>query len=233
MIFKLIILLPLFILTNLFAQSFSLNLSGAFPQGEFKEKVNNPGFGLNGDILFIAPRPKLPFGLGLNLSMYVYGSETRNEPLSPSIPDVTIQVDRNNNLSNFHILFLLGLPSGKVRPYFEGLFGGSYIYTTTEVKGTNNNQSFASSTNFEDFAWSYGGGFGISYHISGDLNQSDNNLFLDFKVRYLFGTEAEYLKPGSVKITNGKVEYDVSRSKTDLISAHLGLKYYFSWNMGE
>lgn len=216
-----------------FAQSASLNFSIAFPQGEFKEKVDNLGFGLNGDILFISPKPKSPFGMGLNLSYYVYGSESRREPLSTTIPDIFVRVDRTNNLSNFHLLFVLGLPTGKVRPYIEGLFGGSYIFTTTSVKSENTSEEFASSTNFEDFAWSYGAGFGLTFLISGDLNQNENLLFLDFKGRYLKGTEAEYLKQGSVQIIGGKVYYDISKSKTDLFTAHIGVKYYFSWNVGE
>lgn len=212
-----------------FAQSASVNFSLAFPQGEFKEKVENIGFGLNGDILFISPKPKSPFGVGLNLSYYIYGMESRREPLSTTIPDIFVRVDRTNSLSNFHILFVIGLPSGRARPYIEGLFGGSYISTTTTVKSENTNEEFASSTNLEDLAWSYGAGVGLSFLISGDPNQNDNLLFLDFKGRYLYGTEAEYLKPGSVRIVNGKVTYDINRSNTDIITAHLGVKYYFSY----
>lgn len=222
----------LFYSSNFYSQIGSINFSIAFPQGEFKEKVENPGFGLNGDFLFISPKPKSPFGLGVNLSYYIYGSESRREPLSTTIPDLTVRVDRTNNLSNFHLLFVLGLPSGRSRPYIEGLFGGSYIFTTTSVNSENTNQSFAETTNFEDFAWSYGAGFGLTYLVSGDPNQQQNLIFLDFKARYLYGTEAEYLKQGSIRIVNGNVVYDVNRSKTDLITVHFGIKYYFSWNVG-
>jgi len=227
------IFISLLLTSVFFAQSASVNFSLAFPQGEFKEKVENLGYGLNGDVLFISPKPKSPFGLGLNLSYYIYGSETRREPLSTTIPDVFVRVDRTNNLSNFHLLFVLGLPSGRARPYIEGLFGGAYIFTTTSVKSENTSEEFASSTNFDDFAWSYGAGFGLTFLVSGDPNQNDNLVFLDFKGRYLWGTEAQYLKEGSVKFVNGNVTYDVSQSKTDLITAHIGIKYYFSWKMGE
>ncbi len=231
---KLILAVFIFVISfsTYFAQSASLNFTIAFPQGEFKEKVDNLGFGLNGDILFISPKPKSPFGMGLNLSYYIYGSESRREPLSTTIPDLFVRVDRTNNLTNFHLLFVLGLPTGRARPYIEGLFGGSYIFTTTSVKSENTSEEFASSTNFEDFAWSYGAGFGLSFLIKGDPNQNEDLLFLDFKGRYLYGTEAEYLKHGSVKLVNGKVQYDISRSKTDLLTVHLGVKYYFPSNVG-
>lgn len=234
-IFSIINIFILMMTTLTVAQSFSTNFSIAFPQGEFKEKIENVGIGLNGDFMFLTPKPKYPYGIGLNLSFYVYGSESRHEPLSTNIPDVYVRVDRTNGLSNFHLLFKLGIPDGIFRPYLEGLFGGSYIATTTSIKTERREQELATSTNFEDYAWSYGAGFGASYliYIYKENNESNNLLFLDFKTRYLFGTEAEYLKQGSVKIQNGKVYYDVSKSKTDLLSVHLGIKYYFSWRVSE
>jgi hypothetical protein len=50
-------------------------------------------------------------------------------------------------------------------------------------------------------------------------------LWLDFKARYLFGTEAEYLKEGSVIIntTTGNATYRLSRSKVDLLTLHIGV----------
>lgn len=215
------------------AQSAGLNLTLAIPSGEFKEKVDNLGFGLSGNINFISPKPKSPFGVGLNLGYIVYGSESRREPLSTTIPDVFVNIDRTNSLLNFHLLFTVGLPTGRIRPYVEGLFGGSYIYTTTSVKSQGTGQEFASSTNFDDWAWSYGAGGGFAILLSGDPNTDQNTIYLDLKGRYLFGSEAEYLKQGSVKIQNGQVSYDVSRSKTDLITVHAGVIFYFSWSPQE
>ncbi|BDQ03001.1 hypothetical protein [Ignavibacterium sp.] len=215
------------------AQSAGLNLTLAIPSGEFKEKVDNLGFGLSGNINFISPKPKSPFGVGLNLGYIVYGSESRREPLSTTIPDVFVNIDRTNSLLNFHLLFTVGLPTGRIRPYIEGLFGGSYIYTTTSVKSQGTGEEFASSTNFDDWAWSYGAGGGFAILLSGDPNTDQNTIYLDLKGRYLFGSEAEYLKQGSVKIQNGQVSYDVSRSKTDLITVHAGVIFYFSWSPQE
>lgn len=215
------------------AQSAGLNLTLAIPSGEFKEKVDNLGFGLSGNINFISPKPKSPFGIGLNLGYIVYGSESRREPLSNTIPDVFVNVDRTNSLLNFHLLFTVGLPKGRIRPYVEGLFGGSYIYTTTSVKSQGTGEEFASSTNFDDWAWSYGAGGGFTILLSGDPNTDQNTIYLDLKGRYLFGSEAEYLKQGSVRIQNSQVYYDVSRSKTDLITIHAGVLIYFSWSPQE
>ncbi|MEP0862146.1 MAG: hypothetical protein HRF52_11995 [Ignavibacterium sp.] len=215
------------------AQSAGLNLTLAIPSGEFKEKVDNLGFGLSGNINFISPKPKSPFGVGLNLGYIVYGSESRREPLSTTIPDVFVNIDRTNSLLNFHLLFTIGVPTGRIRPYVEGLFGGSYIFTTTSVKSQGTGDEFASSTNFDDWAWSYGAGGGFTVLLSGDPNTDQKTIYLDLKGRYLFGSEAEYLKQGSVEIQNGQVSYDVSRSKTDLITIHAGLIFYFSWSPQE
>lgn len=219
--------------TQSVTQSAGINLTLAIPQGEFKEKVDNLGFGISGNLNFISPKPKSPFGIGLNLGYIVYGSESRREPLSITIPDVFVNVDRTNSLLNFHLLFTVGLPKGRIRPYVEGLFGGSYIYTTTSVKSQGTGEEFASSTNFDDWAWSYGTGGGITILLSGDPNTDQNTIYLDLKGRYLFGSEAEYLKQGSVRIQNGQVYYDVSRSKTDLITVHAGVIFYFSWSPQE
>jgi len=228
--FFVIIIFTLISVDQFFPQSAGLNLTFAIPQGEFREKVDNIGFGLSGHLNFLSPKPKSPFGIGINMGYIVYGSESRREPLSYTIPDVFVNVDRTNSLLNFHLLFTLGLPKGRVRPYVEGLFGGSYIYTTTSVKSQGTGDEFASSTNFDDWAWSYGAGGGFTILLSGDPNTEQNSLYLDLKGRYLFGSEAEYLKQGSVRIENSKVYYDVSRSKTDLLTIHAGIIFYFSWN---
>jgi hypothetical protein len=47
---------------------------------------------------------------------------------------------------------------------------------------------------------------------------------LNLKVSYLFGSNAKYLKEGSITyIAAGKVEYDIKGSKTDLIGLHIGV----------
>lgn len=215
---------------NICAQAGAINFTLAFPTGEFKEKIDNLGYGLSGEFQFLTPKPKSPFGMGLNLGYIIYGSESRREPLSTTIPDVFVDVDRTNSLVNFHLLFKVGLPQGRIRPYIEGLFGGAYVYTTTSVKSQLSQEEFATSVNFDDWAWNYGFGGGIAILVSGDPNSNNGAVYLDLKGRYLFGSEAEYLRQGSVTINNGQVFYDVSRSETNLITAHIGVIAYFSWN---
>ncbi len=227
-IFYSFIFFSLLIVNKSFAQAGGLNIMLGFPSGEFKENVDRLGYGLSGHYLFLAPTAERPFGIGLNVGYLNYGQETRRESFSSTIPDVTVDVDRSNNLVNFHALFQLGFGSGSVRPYLEGLFGGSYIFTETTIR-SRGTQEVASSTNFDDFAWSYGGGGGILILLhSGEEGEEMGDLLLDLKARYLFGSEAEYLKEGSVIVGNGKVTYQVTKSKTDLITAHIGVVAYFN-----
>ena len=227
-------LIRLFIVLILYTVSLSAQSAGGglmlgFPQGEFKQNVDRPGFGLSGEILFFNPSEGLPFGFGLDIGYLNYGNESRQEPFSTTIPDVIVDVNRSNNLVNFHVLFQIAPPSGDVRPYAELLFGGAYLFTETSIN-SRGDEEVASNTNFDDFAWNYGvgGGLLINLYSPEEEEGSFEALFLDLKVRYLLGTEAEYLKEGSVTIENGNVYYDVSKSKTDLLITQLGVMVYFS-----
>jgi len=225
----LIAFLTLLSFNKSFAQAGGLNIMLGFPAGEFKENVIRTGFGLSGHFLFLAPTPDRPFGIGLNIGYLNYGQETRREPFSLTIPDVTVDVERSNNLVNFHALFQLGFGSGSVRPFIEGLFGGSYIFTETSIRSERNGQEVATSTNLDDFAWSYGAGGGVLILLSsGEEGDDVGSLFLDLKARYLFGSEAEYLKEGSVIVSGGNVTYQVTKSKTDLLTVHAGVVAYFN-----
>lgn len=227
-----ITLLIIFSTITIKAQNGSVNLLLAFPSGEFKENVKNTGVGIGGQFSLWNTSPQMPFTMGLNLGFMTYGSEVSERPFSSTNPDVTVRVSRSNNIVNFHTLFEISPFTGRVRPYIEGLFGGAYLYTSTEIQSKGGSQEpVASSTNQDDWAWSYGGGGGFKIYLT-NYRDKDNfdgviNLFLDLKVRYLFGTTAEYLKPGSVTINNGQVYYDLSRSKTDLLNFQIGVTAYF------
>ncbi len=214
---------------KLSAQSAGGGLMLGFPEGEFKDNIDRVGFGASGEVLFFNPSAMLPFGFGLDIGYLNYGSESRQEPFNSNIPDVVVDVNRTNNLVNFHLLFHIAPPSGNFRPYAELLFGGAYLFTQTSVN-SQGDEEIASTNNFDDFAWNYGVGGGLLINVYSPETPEGNfeALYLDLKVRYLMGTEAEYLKEGSVDIQNGHVYYNVSKSKTDLLITHLGVIAYFS-----
>ncbi|MCU7496477.1 MAG: PorT family protein [Ignavibacteria bacterium] len=222
-----------------FAQSAGINFMMGFPQADFQKSINRTGFGIGGEVNFWSVSPSMPFTLGLDASYLNYGSEDRNEPFSYEVPDVTVNVNRTNNIVNFHLLFKIMPPEGNLRPYIEGLLGGSYLYTETKVGNTGNyDEEVASTTNFDDWAWSYGGGGGLMFKVF-DFNSSeaeDENflsrwknfsLWIDLKARYMLGSQAEYLKEGSMRIDRGRVYITPSKSDTDLITAHFGVIVQF------
>lgn len=101
----------------------------------------------------------------------------------------------------------------------------------------------ASTTNFDDLTLSRGVGAGFMISIvsfekhtkvsnsfmkaTGGSQKAEVELLLDFKIRYLYGGEAEYLKEGSITRENGDVIYDVRRSDTDLLLFQLGVIFRF------
>lgn len=231
----LIIVISLIIgsINNLSAQSAGANLLLGFPMNEFKDNVKRTGIGVGLQFLLWNPTKEYPYTFGVNFSYINYGWDSRSEPFSSTIPDVVVNVDRTNNIINFHLMSQIMPFQGNIRPYLELLLGGSYIYTETNVNSSGS-EDVASSTNFSDWAWNYGAGGGVQIKLASFNDPLDkaSSIFLDFKVRYLYGTAAEYLKEGSIIISHGQVIYDVSKSKTDLLTVNLGAVVYFNHLFG-
>jgi hypothetical protein len=209
------------------AQTVGGGLLIGLPHGEFKENVDNAGFGLNVHGTLWSPSKARPFSVGLNLGYMVYGMTTERRPFSETNPDVSVEVSRTNSIANFHLLFLISPFQGTVRPYLEGLFGGAYISTSTDIKNETTGESIASSTNFDDLTWSYGAGGGLLIQVGKDMGDV-SRLFLDLKARYILGSEAEYLTEDGVEVRLGKVKYYPVKSKTDLIQISIGVTAFFN-----
>ncbi len=225
---KFIVLLFLMILSHGDAKAqVGINLLGGFPQGDFRANTGRTGFGIGGEFLF-QPNPLAPFAFGVNINYINYGSENRRVPLSVYVPDITVEVDRSNNIVQGMLMLRLWAPTPFVRPYVDILGGGSYIYTQTTLRERNSNQEKLSDVNFSDWAWSYGAGGGLMLKIYSEVG---TNIWLDLGARYIYTTEAEYLTEGDVIINNNinnPVTYNSRRSKVDLLVAHIGAFLEFS-----
>lgn len=224
----LLFLLSLMITSITKGQTIGGSFMLGFPQGEFKENVDRLGYGFQVHGTIWAPNKMRPFTVGINIGYLVYGEESFKRRFSITNPDVYVDINRTNSLANFHLLFQVSPFTGTVRPYIEGLFGGAYLFTSTNIESEWNNEEIARSTNFDDYTWSYGGSAGLLIKLAEGLGDV-GVLYLDLKARYMFGTEAEYLAEGSITVdqNNGTVHYDVLRSKTDLLTIHLGVTAYF------
>lgn len=209
------------------AQTLGGSLMLASPKGEFRENVDRLGYGFQVQGTLWEPSKLRPYTMGLNFGYLIYGENTSRRPLSTTIPDVFVEVSTNNTIANFHLFFQVSPFFGTWRPYAEGLFGGAYISTQTSVESEQKSENVFESTNFDDFAWSYGYGGGLMIRVSkAPLKLSE--IYLDLKARYLYGSNAEYLKEGSIQIVNGRANYNVSESKTDLLSFHVGVIAFFN-----
>jgi len=224
----LIMIIVLTFSTMMMGQTAGGSLLVGSPQGEFRQYVDNLGFGFQLYGTLWAPSKLLPFTVGLDFGYMIYGSRTDRRPFSETIPDVAVDVTRSNNIANLHVLFQISPFSGTVRPYIEGLFGGAYIFTSTDIKSDYQSEPIATTTNYDDFSWSYGAGGGILFRIGHDLGDV-KTLYLDIKARYMYGSEAEYLTQNGIVINpaDSRVYYFPKKSKTDLLTIHIGVAAYF------
>lgn len=205
-----------------FAQpSGSLYFTTAFPMGEFKDFSATTGFGTTTEFFFFTPSKKVPYGVGLNFSYVSYGLRFVNDPYDN---ELSLSFNKANNFASMHILFQIGSYSGSVRPYFETLFGGSYIFSNTEI---GYDYYGPISLWIDDWAWSYGAGVGLKFLSLGDAYFNRGSVYIDLKVRYLFGTTTSYLDRESVVYYYDTIEYSLIESKTDMITASIGLYFFF------
>jgi hypothetical protein len=207
--------------TNFAQRSASLNFITAVPLGDFNNYSNDVGFGGNLEFFFFTPSEKTPYGLGINLSYLSFGAQFYDDPYSE---ELELSFDNANNFASAHLLFQVAPHKGTIRPYFETLFGGSYIYSLTEIGYDHDGPV---NLWIDDWAWSYGAGLGLKLFITGDPFFNFGSTYIDFKVRYLFSTSAVYLDRNSVEIYYDEVYYSVIESKTDMLTASIGFYFFF------
>lgn len=221
---------------NVHAQEFhfDLDFNVGVPQGEFSNEVDRLGWGLG--LMGGYKIPETPLMVGLDFGFMNFGVDTRTEPLSTTIPDITVEVENSYNLVTGNLLFRLSGPPATLRPYVDGLFGFNYFFTQTVLRerGSFSEESELRDTNFDDTSLSYGLGSGVNLRVySREVNTdpttdfSLGSVYLNAGVRYMFGREAEYLQEGSISRNNDSVTYDVSRSETDLLYFKFGVNFTF------
>jgi len=207
----------------------NVSFNPGFPINEFRENVQEAGFGGSGDFLYKLKGS--PLSVGVSFGLMVYGSESRQEWFSAGIPEVIVDVTTRNYILMCHLLLRLQSPQGKIRPYLDGLAGFHYLWTETGVYDSGGfYQEIASDVNFSDWTWSFGVGGGLMlpiYEKKRGERAGPFAVFLDLGARYLKGGKAEYLKEGSIIQENERVIYDINESSTDLITIRAGLSFAF------
>ena len=195
-------------------------VAGSVPQGAFERNVDT-GFGFGGHLL-------LPLSRGgwlrarVEAGNVIYGRETLEVPLSRTVGRVRVDVTTTNNVAMLGVGPELTVPTGRVRPYLNGLVGGSLLFTESSVEGDRNVTAFANDTNFSDLTWAVAPGAGVAVL----LGSGPGSIRLDLGAQYRFQGTARYLQEGGIEdLPDGDVELNPVESDTDLLLVRAGLTF--------
>ena len=196
-----------------------LNGYYAKPVGDFADRINQ-GWGADAHGTLLLGDVGV-FGLRVDAGVMGYGRKRTRECLTTSCL-VQVDITTSNNLAYAAVGPELVVPSGPIRPYVAGQVGWTWLWTQSSVEGSNNQDDpFASSTNFSDNTFSYGGVGGVLIPIA---QNTRTPVSLDLGVRYLRNGSVEYLRQGDIIINPGNYPtYNVQRSRADLITYHVGV----------
>jgi hypothetical protein len=191
----------------------------ALPSGEFRRYVSGGGGG-NGFVAIKLGSEGVA-SLRLDGTFILYGHETRRVPLGTGpLSLVDVDVTTSNSIVSFAVGPQLTSPRGTLRPYLSGGVGLSYFWTHSSVRGTNNSESFASSTNFDDItvAWRAATGLWIQ------VGRGRTPIWLDLGASYVRNGRVQYLREGSITFDlSGSPVYNAVESETNLVLIHLGV----------
>jgi hypothetical protein len=144
-----------------------------------------------------------------------------------NVPEVMLDVDTYNNIVQGLFFVRLQPRIGTVTPYFEGLAGVSYIYTDTTVSDDDADEEVAYDVNFSDWTVTAGAGAGVMLRLHRRHAPGRGGTFLDFKVRYVAGGRAAYLRQGALIVEGDQVIYAFDRSGTSFFTVQTGLSWSF------
>ncbi|MCU0365111.1 MAG: hypothetical protein MUE93_05515 [Ignavibacteriaceae bacterium] len=131
--------------------------------------------------------------------------------------------NRANNFANLHLVFQLAPTGGTVRPYLETLFGGSYIFSNSQIMTLD----YTSVNLFiDDWAWSYGVGGGFKFLLGAD-DEGGSSLYLDLKGRYLMSSDVTLLDRNSIRYANNSFYYSVNETQINFVAVQVGLIFNF------
>ena len=191
----------------------------ARPQGEFGDYVDR---GWGGGIHYLHRLSRDgQLALRVDGSFLNYGHERQRVLLSPTVGGrISVDLTTTNNIGFLGVGPQVGVPSGVVRPYVNGFVGVSYIFTSSSLNGVDDANDFARTTNYDDAAFSYGGGAGLYI----PLRRGPSPISIDAGLAYRANGEVEYLREGDiVDHPDGSITLLPVRSRTDLLTFHLGV----------
>lgn len=205
----------------LFAQpSTSFYFTTAIPVNEYQDFDDEIGYGGNLEFFFISPSKEKPIGMGVSLSYIGQGLYFYDDPCDC---ETYVGNNRANNFINLNMILQVAPTGGTVRPYLETFFGGSYIYSNTEIITLDYN-----SVNLfvDDWAWTYGVGGGLKFLLGVD-EKGDGSMYLDFKGRYLMSSDVNMLDRNSIRYANNIFYDSVYETQINFVAIQIGFTLYF------
>ena len=214
----------------------SVDPAFAIPTGAFRDNVPENGIGASASIATWIR--DLPIMIGGELGFLVYGYENRQEPFSAAAPDFKVRHTTWNNIMQAHIFVRWLSARDDLRFFVEGLVGFKYFFTDSHIVNVGYAEGYpvAKTTNLSDHALSYGMGAGLSLRLrkhreetdeGGEHQKERSGLLLELGARYLAGSQADYLRRGSVQRVGDDVSYDVYRSRTSIVVPFIGIRWEF------
>lgn len=227
---KTILALLVLISTGILAQPFNMELSFAVgsPQGDFRNSLDRESYGADLSFTYQIGRQS-PIHIGAGLLYQNYGWRERNSTFLTDIPEVAVNVRTTNNLINPHLILRVQPELGGFSPFVEGTWGLNYLFTESSIHDEWDDDEIASSVNY-DYTTSnigIGGGAKIRLWEGYDAEGDFVGVHLLLKSRYMLGGEALYLKEGDLVNKGNSLEYNLSRSRTDLTTFNVGVVFSF------
>jgi hypothetical protein len=186
------------------------------PRGALGEQADVAG-GLSGHLLLSTKSGAL--GLRLDGSWLLYGSETVRIPVARTAGRIEREVTTENWVAQVGLGPQIELPLRGLRPYVHGFAGLSYLSTESHLRDPSGFTS-ATSTNYDDTGFAYGGGGGVVIPLR------DHGVSLDLGVRYVRTSSVRFLAEGDlVPDGSGGVRAAPHRGPANVLEFRLGLVF--------
>ena len=186
------------------------------PHGALGEQADVAG-GVGGHLLYATPSGKL--GLRLDGSVLLYGSETLRIPVAGTAGRLNREITTENWVAQLGVGPQLVLPLRGARPYLHGFAGLSYLSTESRLRDPAGFTS-ATSINYDDTGFAYGGGGGVVVPLR------DHGLSIDLGVRYVRTSTVRFLAEGDLgPDAGGGVRPVPHRGQANVVEFRLGLVF--------
>ena len=201
--------LPSFGQSGLPRRAWGLTLGGLFPMGEFNSRVGKDAIGVSAFYAWRVGRAPAFFGVEANGHIYAHSLFSDD--------------DTYNTVAQGLAFLRLQPRTGSVVAYLEVLAGVNYLSTSSEYYDDYLDE-YTSEVEFQDITVAAGAGAGLCMQLgrgAKTMSPDGKPTYLDFKVRYVFGGYANYLREG------GDGSLFPEHSRTNVITIQLGLTWFF------